>query len=73
MENEDIDRELSALLENRFGMKRKILFDTDEMTVETVLKPITAPKENNSAPKKLVSVAAEGALIGKPFTVNDLI
>ena len=71
LENEEVDREISALLENRFGMKRKIAFDVDEMTVETTLKPITIAKES-SAPKKLVSVAAEGALIGKPFTVNDL-
>ncbi len=71
LENESVDREISALLENRFGMKRKIVFDLDEMTVETTLKPITLSKES-SAPKKLVSVAADGALIGKPFTVNDL-
>lgn len=71
LENEEVDRELSSLLENRFGMNRKIVFDVDEMTVETTLKPITISKES-SAPKKLVSVAAEGALIGKPFTVNDL-
>ena len=71
LENEAVDREISALLENRFGMKRKIVFDLDEMTVETTLKPITISKES-SAPKKLVSVATEGALIGKPFTVNDL-
>lgn len=71
LENEEVDSEISALLENRFGMKRNISFDADEMTVETTLKPITISKES-SAPKKLVSVAAEGALIGKPFTVNDL-
>ena len=35
LENEEVDREISAILENRFGMKRKIVFDVDEMTVET--------------------------------------
>ena len=71
MENESVDREISALLENRFGMKRKIVFDANEMIITTDLKPITLSKES-PAPKKLVSVASDGALIGKNFTVNDL-
>ena len=70
MENEAVDREIALLLENNFGIKRKIVFDTDEMTVETTLAPIVAPKAD-SAPKKIVSFATEGALIGKPFTPND--
>ena len=70
MEDESVDREIALLLENNFGLKRKIVFDTDEMTVETTLAPISAPKVD-SAPKKIVSFATEGALIGKPFTPND--
>ncbi len=70
MEDESVDREIALLLENNFGLKRKIVFDTDEMTVETTLAPIVAPKVD-SAPKKIVSFATEGALIGKPFTPND--
>ncbi len=70
MENEAVDREIALLLENNFGLKRKIVFDTDEMTVETTLAPIVAPKMD-SGPKKIVSFATEGALIGKPFTPND--
>lgn len=72
MEDESVDREIALLLENNFGLKRKILFDTDEMTVETTLAPISAPKMD-SAPKKIVSFATEGAIIGKPFTPNDFI
>ena len=71
-ENEGIDKEIAALLESRFGLRCKITFDVDEMTVEKTLAPLSMPKES-PAPKRLVSVAAEGALIGKPFTVNDLI
>ena len=71
-ENEGIDKEIAALLESRFGLRCKITFDVDEMTVEKTLAPLSMPKEA-PAPKRLVSVAAEGALIGKPFTVNDLI
>ena len=70
MEDETVDREIASLLENKFGLKRKIVFDTDEMTVETTLAPIVAPKVD-SGPKKIVSFATEGALIGKPFTPND--
>lgn len=70
MENEAVDREIALLLENNFGLKRKIVFDTEEMTVETTLAPISAPKVD-SGPKKIVSFATEGALIGKPFTPND--
>ncbi len=70
MEDEAVDREIALLLENNFGLKRKIIFDTDEMTVETTLAPIVAPKVD-SGPKKIVSFATEGALIGKPFTPND--
>ena len=44
LENEAVDREIALLLENNFGLKRKIVFDTDEMTVETTLAPIVAPK-----------------------------
>lgn len=71
-ENEGIDKAIAALLQSRFGLSRKITFDVDEMTVEKTLAPLSMPKEA-PAPKRLVSVAAEGALIGKPFTVNDLI
>ena len=70
MENEAVDREIALLLENNFGLKRKIVFDIDEMTVETKLEPVIAPKAD-SGPKKIVSFATEGALIGKPFTPND--
>ncbi len=70
MENEAVDREIALLLENNFGLKRKIVFDTDEMTVEITLEPIVAPKVD-SGPKRIVSFATEGALIGKPFTPND--
>ena len=70
MESEAVDRVISTMLENRFGMKRKIVFNLDEMTVETELKPVVYER-TESAPKKLVSFAAEGALIGKPFTPND--
>jgi len=70
VEDDGIDREISSLLENNFGLKRKIVFDVNEMTVETTLEPIVAPKAD-SGPKKIVSFATEGALIGKPFTPND--
>jgi len=70
MEEEAVDREIATLLENKFGLKRKIVFDTNEMTVDTTLEPIAAPKAD-SGPKKIVSFATEGALIGKPFTPND--
>ena len=70
-ENDGVDKKISELLQKRFGIKCEIVFDIDEMTVEKTLSPIFMPKES-AAPKKLVSVAAEGALIGKPFTVNDL-
>ncbi len=70
VEAEDVDREISSLLESRFNIKRKIIFDVDEMAVDTALEPIVAPK-TDSGPKKIVSFAAEGALIGKPFTPND--
>ena len=70
MENEAVDKTISSLLENRFNMKRKIVFDVNEMEVETTLAPISAPK-TDSGPKKIVSFATEGALIGKPFTPND--
>lgn len=72
LENDATEKKLSALLLKYFGIEREIFFDTDEMTVETKLEPIVMHKADN-APKKLVSVAAEGALIGKPFTVNDLV
>ena len=71
LENDNIEKKLSALLLKHFEIQREIIFDTDEMTVETKLEPIVMHKTDN-APKKIVSVAAEGALIGKPFTVNDL-
>lgn len=70
MEEEAVDREIATLLENKFGLKRKIVFDTNEMTVDITLEPIVAPKAD-SGPKKIVSFATEGALIGKPFTPND--
>ncbi len=70
VEDDGIDREISSLLENNFGLKRKIVFDVNEMTIETTLEPIVAPKAD-SGPKKIVSFATEGALIGKPFTPND--
>ena len=66
-----VDRKISQLIQAHFDMKKGIIFGEDEMSVETKLAPIFTPKEN-TAPKKIVSVAAEGALIGKPFTVNDL-
>ena len=71
LENDNIEKKLSALLLKHFEIQREIVFDTDEMTVETKLAPIVMHKTDNT-PKKIVSVAAEGALIGKPFTVNDL-
>ena len=69
--DDGVDRKISQLIEAHFDMKKGIIFGEDEMSVETKLAPIFTPKEN-TAPKKIVSVAAEGALIGKPFTVNDL-
>jgi len=69
-ESEGVDKEISSLLENRFKLSRKVVFDVNEMEVETKLAPIVAPKAD-SAPKKIVSFASEGALIGKPFTPND--
>ncbi len=71
MEEEEADRKLSNLLKKTFAIDEKIVFDCDDMVVETKLEPISAPKMAE-APKKIVSVAAEGALIGKPFTPNDL-
>ena len=71
LENDNIEKKLSALLLKHFGIEKEITFGTDEMTVETKLTPIVMHKTENT-PKKIVSVAAEGALIGKPFTVNDL-
>ncbi|MBQ6936932.1 MAG: PolC-type DNA polymerase III [Clostridia bacterium] len=71
LENDNIEKKLSALLLKHFGIEKEITFGTDEMTVETKLTPIVMHKTDNT-PKKIVSVAAEGALIGKPFTVNDL-
>ncbi len=71
LENDNIEKKLSALLLKHFEIEKEVVFDTDEMTVETKLEPIVMHKTDNT-PKKIVSVAAEGALIGKPFTVNDL-
>ena len=71
-EDEGIGKEISALLKKWFGIEKKVAFDVDEMTVEKKLEPIYMEKES-SAPKKIVSVASEGALMGKPFPVNDLI
>jgi len=71
LETDGADKKLSALLKKNFELEREIAFDNEEMDVKTQLAPICAPKAN-TAPKKIVSVAAEGALIGKPFTVNDL-
>ena len=71
LENDNIEKKLSTLLLKHFGIEKEITFGTDEMTVETKLTPIVMHKTDNT-PKKIVSVATEGALIGKPFTVNDL-
>ncbi len=71
-EKEGIGEKLSSELGKWFGINKKFVFDSDEMTVETKLEPVYMKKED-TAPKKIVSVAAEGALIGKPFPVNDLI
>jgi len=71
LEDEGADKKIEQLLESFFGQCCEIIFDTDEMSVEMTLAPIAMPKEAPQ-PKKIVSVAAEGALIGKPFTVNDL-
>ena len=71
-ESEGIGKNLSELLKKWFGIEKTIRFDVDEMAVEIKLEPVCMPKED-SAPKKIVSVASEGALLGKPFPVNDLI
>ncbi len=71
-EDEGIGKNLSMLLKKWFDTEKTVIFDVDEMTVEKKLEPIYMAKES-SAPKKIVSVAAEGALMGKPFPVNDLI
>ncbi len=68
---EGVDKKISDSLKRNFGIDEKIVFDNDEMVVETKLEPVSAPKPQ-AAPQKLVSVAAEGALIGKPFTPNDI-
>ncbi len=71
-ESEGIGKDLSANLKKWFGLEKTVAFDVDEMTVEKKLEPVYIAKEN-PAPKKIVSVASEGALMGKPFPVNDLI
>ena len=71
LEENNIDKKLSDSLRKTFNIEEEVVFDCDEMIVETTLEPVCAPKPS-SAPQKIVSVAAEGALIGKPFTANDL-
>ncbi len=71
LEENSIDKKISETLRKTFDIEEEVIFDCDEMVVETKLEPVCAPKAP-SAPKKIVSVAAEGALIGKPFTANDL-
>jgi len=70
IENE-ADRKLENLMRRFFSENIIIEFGEDEMTVETKLKPINAPTPPEPA-KKIVSVAQEGALIGKPFPLNDI-
>ena len=72
LEEEGIDKKISDLLKKNFGLETDVSFDCDEMVVETKLEPIASLPKPQSAPQKLVSVAAEGALIGKPFTPNDI-
>ena len=71
LEKEGADKRLAELLKKQFGVSKEVKLDVDEMAVEIALEPVCVPK-SASTPKKLVSVAQEGALIGKPFTVNDL-
>ena len=73
MENEGADRRICELLKKNFSVEMDVEFALDEMVVDTTLKPISAPERTASAPKKIVSVAAEGALMGKPFTPNDIV
>ncbi|MBQ8807826.1 MAG: PolC-type DNA polymerase III, partial [Clostridia bacterium] len=71
LETENAQKKIMLLLENHFGIRKSVSFFENEMEVDMTLKPIAPPKET-LAPKRLVSVAAEGALIGKPFSVNDI-
>ncbi len=71
LEEEGIDKKISELLKKKFEIHEDVIFDCDEMVVETKLEPVAAPTKPQT-PQKIVSVAAEGALIGKPFTPNDI-
>ncbi len=71
LEEDGVDKKIMQLLQSHFDITKAVELGENEMTLEVKLAPVSAPKEN-AAPKKIVSVAAEGALIGKPFTVNDL-
>lgn len=73
LEKEGADKRISALLKEHFSIEKTVVLDLDEMVVETKLEPVTMQPFSQKAPKKLVSVAEEGALIGKSFAVNDLI
>ncbi|MEE0867948.1 MAG: PolC-type DNA polymerase III [Clostridia bacterium] len=71
LEEENADREIEKLYEKLFGEKKSVLFAEDEMTVEYKLEHVSySPKSENV--QKSVSVASEGALLGKPFIPNDI-
>ena len=73
LEKEGADRRIATLLKEYFSIDKSIVFGLEEMVVETKLEPVTAQSTPPKTAKKLVSVAADGALIGKTFTVNSLI
>ena len=71
LEQDGAESKIELLLRQLFSENAKIEFGENEMTIETKLKPIVMPQAAEPV-KKIVSVAAEGALIGKPFPLNDI-
>ena len=71
IENGNTDKVISDMLRSIFGITGRVLFGEDEMTLETKLEPISVQAKPQKA-EKIVSVAAEGALIGKPFVQGEI-
>ncbi len=71
LESENICEKLGKKLREIFNIKKDVILLENEMEVINELKPVEFVKKT-SAPEKIVSVASEGALLGKPFNPNDI-
>ncbi len=71
LEEYNVDRKISELLKKIFDINREVIFDSDEMVVETKLEPISYVAKNQPT-QKSASASQDGALVGKPFTPNDI-